>query len=71
MLALALVATTLATKWSTQARAQRKELIRLRQGNELRDEHIYELRTELAKHGIKRPPVPDGLYDIPLEEDVP
>ena len=70
MLALAVVGTTLATKWSTQARAQKKELIRLRQGNELRDEHIYELRTELAKHGIKRPPTPPGLYDEPPAEEL-
>lgn len=69
LLGILIFISTLTAKWSTQARAQRRELRRLRAREELFEDHVYELRTEMARHGIPRPPAPKGLFDDPYPED--
>lgn len=75
LLALAVALTALATRWSNQARARKREVKRLWQDRlalqkdvEAQADHIYDLRRILSQHGIARPPLPDLAYRT-LEDD--
>lgn len=69
VLAFILIVTTLTARWSTQARAQRRELKRLRTSVELFEIYVHDLRTLLARHGFDRPDPPPGLFESLEEEE--